>query len=366
MQNNLMNNPDFLAALIQAEGKPNSQAMSDAAIIAYNRQQVQARQQEQAQAQFMAQRLPQVLHELANKNPYEAAATLAAAGMRPEDIGLLLERLGKGTSKSDLVTGPGGFKYEEFINPSGHRELREVPGQTARQSYEEQKAEQKELERKRKETSKRLEEMRQAAIGARKSSEAIQQGKEAFEKLDKNTYWGIEPGSTISALTDPSVTPKGGFADAIRRGFQNFIYNNEAVEAQDKIAKLNSHLTQELAKEQSSRFAQTDAGKKLLSQGLPQGNIKANPRNDVLKGYEKDFGDLDARYIFTEKWVKAHNGIDDGADEAYEDFKVRYHLFDQNGVLNRKALKKIDDYIYGIEGASDEEWEAEARRRNFK
>jgi hypothetical protein len=119
-------------------------------------------------------------------------------------------------------------------------------------------------------------------------------------------------------------------------------------------------LSQKILEGKDSRSAQTDAGKKLVAEGLPQDSIAESARTNVVKQYNEEAAESSTRATFIRKWAAAHNDNDKGAVEEYNHFKKLYGLIDSvSGKVNQDALKQMDDYIMkDLNGGRDETLES--------
>jgi hypothetical protein len=343
-----MYDPMTIAGLSVMRGVPLGDALEQGVLINRQMQEAQKIQQEQQQAQFMAQRLPQVLRDLEGKSPYEAAAMLQEAGLDPREISILLERLGiGGDPKQDrLVTGAGGVKYEQFKDENGQITMRPVPGQEFPEEIEARKAAQKQLAEEQKQTRKNIEILNPKQKEADKVTKALAEGEEADAEWDAATNDWNGSGTFAAKMTNLAGVKPDSWSQTFRTGLGHLFYNDKALAARDKITKLNSSLAQQILQGKDTRSAQTDAGKKLVSEGLPQDAIASSARSDVIHQYNEQSAEDHTRATFIKKWAAAHNDNDKGAIEEYDHFKKLYGLIDTvSGKVNPEALKKMDEYI---------------------
>jgi hypothetical protein len=347
MKQNPMYDPLVLTGLAMMKGGGFANAMSEAATTNYNLQQAQKIQQEQQQAQFMAQRLPQVLRDLQGKNPNEAAAMLAELNIPAQDAALILERLGIGApnSKPMMFTGADDMQYETYKDPqTGRLVSQPIPGQQMPQpklTNEEQK---------------RVSAATTQRDAAKSMLDLIPKAKEAYKILQDETGSWTQPNTLLSHATTPDAQEQSTTSMVTNYA----AYSAKAREAKQILSKIGSHLVQDAVKALKGSDTRGSVFlEKIMKQGIPDSNLGPKAFEQLLNEFEEAGKYAQARGGFLGQYADL-KGTLNGAQSAFDE------TWNQNASSDNAMQEKPNDPVAKYENDRDVrgmEKALEARRR---
>lgn len=319
---NVFNNPQFLAGLAMIRGVPAHEAYVNAAQQVQQMQKAQMEQQAFQRQQYAMQALPQIAQKLYNSPPQEAFQELVNIGIEPKEALVLLDAIQK-QSMPDTFKGPGDVQYMKSFNRElGEWEAKPLRGQMSENTPAPTSSEIRT-------NNNEITKLRQNARGAARELRLLEDSAKAFEDFDTSTGENIGAGTLVSKLLPNKV--------------DNLIYDKKAQTAKQEIAKLNSQLFQNRVSALGG--SATDAAKQEILKGLPTTELTKEARNDLINTKKRENYEQILRSKFFDEWYKTNNKNLTGAEDAFNAFLSGRDLIDQNGNLNKSLLNEIPQTI---------------------
>ena len=332
-QQGFMQNPMSLAGLLVAQGKPYSEAITEAVNISnqyqqqeYAKQRAEQEKQQALQMQQMQGRLGNLLQGRADINAPEVAIELLNAGVAPQNVANIASLFGKPITANQTFSGPGGFKYEQFQNPeTGQLEARKLAGQELPREMPKVSPAQQRL------NGVKLKELAGDARSAQTELRILEDLDKAFKKLDESSGEFTKPGTIASKLaTNFESLP-------------NVLYNEEAQSALQQIEKGNSLLFQNRVRAAGGRA--TDTFKEEVKKGLPTAKLNPEARRELLIAKKRENLEALARSKFFNEWARQNNKDIDGAEDAFVAYISDVPLLKENNEINKDILNLIPQVV---------------------
>jgi hypothetical protein len=304
-----MQNPMSLAGLLVAQGKPYSEAITEAANISNQYQQQeyakQRAEQEKQDALLKQQQQQQIgnFGNLLRGNPNLDRGGIAdlalQAGIQPQNLEQFVSQFAQKESKPQTFKGAEGIQYEQFQNPeTGQLEAKPIPGQQiGAKSSKEVIADRKILE-----------ESAQKSNADSKALKILNRAQKTYNELQQateNATFG-KPGSTsrdilpeflTNAVTGQKAKSKTQALNTLKTAYFNTILQGVPAGAQ-RLAKVEE----------------------MEIKGLFSPDFTPEAMKEYIFNNSVDLAKEIAKNKFLNIWAQKNNGNPTGYQEAYQDF----------------------------------------------